>query len=174
VNAQKPVTPDQWTIKDGVISAKPGWSWLGTTKPYGNFILRLEWRIPANGNSGVFVHVPELKSGEHPHEKGIEIQVLDNGGTEFAGKIKSWQHCGSIYGVVAATGDDYRGPGEWNRYEITARGDQLSVVFNGRKVAEANVAEEAALKDRPRTGFIGLQNHGTAVEFRNVEIKVLD
>jgi hypothetical protein len=174
VHAEKPVAEDQWSFKDGILTAKPGISWLGTNKEYGNFVLRLEWRLPTNGNSGVFVHVPPLKPGEQPHVKGIEVQVLDDQGSEYVDKIKPWQFSGSIYGVVPAANADYHGPGEWNRYEITCRGDKLTVVYNGRQVAEANVADESELKDRPRKGAIGLQNHGTAVEFRNVEVKVLD
>jgi hypothetical protein len=41
-------------------------------------------------------------------------------------------------------------------------------------VAEADMPKEPELAKRPRKGFIGLQNHGSSVEYRNVEIKVLD
>src|SRR5207244_4446986 len=94
VQAEKPVPDDQWTAKDGVLSAKSGTCWLSTTREYGDFVLRLKWRIPENGNSGVFIRVPVLAKGEQPHEKGIEIQVLDDNGSDYVGKLKPWQYTG--------------------------------------------------------------------------------
>ena len=173
VHADKPVPEDQWSVKDGLLTAKVGTSWLSTTEEYGNFVLRLEWRLPANGNSGVFIRVPELKAGEHPHIQGIEVQVLDDKGSEFAGKLKPWQYTGSIYGAVPATNSTYKGPGEWNAYEITCQGDRITVVMNGKPVAEADMAKDETLNSRPRKGFVGLQNHGTAVEYRNIRLKPL-
>jgi hypothetical protein len=136
-------------------------------------VLRVEWRVPANGNSGVFLRVPDLKAGEQPHMKGIEVQVLDDKGPEYAGKLKPWQYTGSIYGAAPAENSTYKGPGEWNSYEITCRGEKIEVAMNGSKVAAADASQLDVLKDRPRRGHIGLQNHGTGVEFRKVEIKVL-
>jgi hypothetical protein len=136
-------------------------------------VLRLEWRVPEDGNSGVFVHVPVLKEGEHPHIQGIEIQVIDNNGPMHAGKLQPYQYAGSIYGAVPAVDAPYKGAGEWNAYEITCQGDMLTVVFNGKKVAEGNLATDP-LKSRPRKGFLGLQNHGTGVEYRNIRIKTLN
>jgi len=164
----------EWLIKDGVLTAKPGHSWLSTAKMYGDFVLRLEWRVPEDGNSGVFIHVPDLKPGEQPYVQGIEIQVLDDAGPEYKGKLQPWQYAGSIYGAVAAENSGYKGKGEWNRFEITCRGPAIEVAMNGNKVAAADVEKMETLKTRPHRGYIGLQNHGTPVEFRNIEIKVLD
>ncbi len=169
----KPAAPDEWTVKDGMIVANKGASWLRTQDQYGDFVLRVEWRLPVNGNSGVFLRVPELKAGERPHLKGIEIQILDDAGPEYAGKLQAYQYSGSIYGAVPAKSTKHKGAGEWNTYEITCKGDTITVVFNGEKVAEGNMSELAELKDRPRRGYIGLQNHSTPVEFRKVEIKEL-
>jgi hypothetical protein len=175
IKADKPeqTGAETWSAQDGILSAKPGANWLSTTQEYGDFILRLEWRVPQNGNSGVFVHVPELKTGEHPHIQGIEIQVLDDTGPEYAGNLKPYQYSGSIYGTVPAAGATYNGPNQWNSYEITCRGELLTVVFNGKKVAEGNLATDEMLKTRPPRGFIGLQNHGTPVEYRNIRIRAL-
>jgi len=165
---------DEWKIVDGVLTAKPGHSWLSTAKMYGDFTLRLEWRVPENGNSGVFIHVPELKPGEQPYVQGIEIQVLDDAGPEYKGKLQPWQYAGSIYGAVAAENSGYKGKGEWNSFEITCRGSSIEVVMNGNKVAAADAEKIETLKARPRRGYIGLQNHGTPVEYRKIEVKELD
>jgi hypothetical protein len=165
---------DQWTVKDGVLKAKPGQGWLGTTKQYGDFVLRVEWRVPENGNSGVYLRIPEGKLDKLPTFVGMEIQILDDDGPMYKGKLKPWQYSGSLYGVVPVSKHVYKGVNEWNAFEISCVGDKVTVVFNGEKVVEADMSKEPELKNRPRKGFIGLQNHGTAVEFRNIQIKVLD
>lgn len=174
VVAEKPVGENHWTWADGLLSAKTGSTWLRSEKMYGNFILRLEWRVPENGNSGVFLRVPELGPGEHPWDKGMEIQILDDGGSQYVGKLKPWQFTGSIYGVVPAQDSKHLGPGKWQRFELTCRGDEVRVVFNGRIVSSADMSQRPELKDRPRKGFLGLQNHGTPIEFRNLSIRELD
>ena len=164
----------EWIAAGGVLTAKPGHSWLSTVKMYGDFTLRVEWRVPENGNSGVFIHVPDLKPGEQPYVQGIEIQVLDDAGPEYKGKLQPWQYAGSIYGAVAAENSGYKGKGQWNRFEITCRGPAIEVVMNANKAAVADVETIEVLKTRPRRGYVGLQNHGTPVEYRNIEIKVLE
>lgn len=173
VRSEKDAKPDEWTVEDGVLKAKAGNSWLATEKEYGDYILQLETRVPENGNSGIFIRVPELKPGEHPWVKGIEIQVLDDRGPQYAGKLKPWQYSGSLYGAVPADQSAFAGAGKWNAYEITCRGDLVTVVLNGKKIAAGDMSKIDTLKDRPRRGIIGLQNHGTDVEFRNLRIKEL-
>ncbi len=173
VRSEKDVPANEWTVVDGVLKAKAGNSWLATEKEYGDYVLQLEWRVPENGNSGVFIRVPELKAGEHPWVKGIEIQVLDDKGPQYAGKLKPWQYSGSLYGAVAADQSAFAGAGQWNAYEITCRGDLITIVLNGKQITAGDMSKIAELKDRPRRGVIGLQNHGTDVEFRNLRIKEL-
>jgi hypothetical protein len=170
----KEAAKDQWSVKDGVLTAKPGSGWLGTQKTYGDFVLRLEWRVPVNGNSGVYLRVPDAKTDELPTYTGVEVQVLDDDGPAHKGKIQPWQYSGSIYHIVPASKHVYKGAGEWNSFEITCKGDRITVVYNGETVAEGDAAKEPELAKRPKKGFIGLQNHGSAVEYRNILIKVLD
>jgi hypothetical protein len=169
----QPNPDNKWTIKDGVLTAAPGTGWLSTKEMYGDFVLKLEWRVPENGNSGVFIRTPDLKPGQHPHIDGIEIQVLDDNGPQYKGKLEPYQFSGSIYGAVPAKDSGYTGAGKWNSFEITCRGEKISVVMNGNKVAEADVTQIETLSKRPRRGYIGLQNHGSGVEYRNIELKVL-
>ena len=56
--------------------------------------------------------------------------------------------------------------GEWNAFEITMKGETMTVVLNGQKVIDA-----ARLPDAPPMGPIGLQHHGDRVQFRNIFLK---
>ncbi len=174
VRAFRPGDHDKWSAENGILKARPGSGWIGTTKMYGDFVLRLQWRIPVNGNSGVFLRVPDVKTKVSPSQLGMEIQILDDTGKEYKGKLKDWQYSGSLYGFVPPSKSAYQGPDVWNRYEITCKGDRVTVVFNGETVVDADVRKFPELDRRPRRGFIGLQNHSTGVEFRDIRIKVLD
>ncbi len=164
---------DDWSVKDGLLVAKPGHGWLGTKQMYGDYVVRVTWRLPGkNGNSGVFLRVPDIESKESPSSYAMEIQILDDDGPAYK-KLEPYQYSGSLYHFVPRSKAMYK-PGEWNTFEITCKGDKVIVVYNGEKVVDADMTMFPDLNKRPRRGLIGLQNHGTPVEFREVMIKVLD
>ena len=166
---------DFWSVtKDGILSAKAGTGWLSSTEQYGDFILRVEWRIQKDGNSGVFLRVPGPVEGKSPSQTGCEIQILDDNSDKYKGKLKPYQFSGSIYTFVPCSKPVFKGAGEWNSFELTCKGSMITVVYNGEKVAEADTYKIEELGKRPKKGYIGLQNHGSPVEFRKVEIKVLE
>jgi hypothetical protein len=165
---------DKWAVKGDLVIASPGSGWIGTKKMYGDFILKVEWRIFDGGNSGVFLRVPDVKSKESPSALGMEIQILDDNAPQYKGKLKPYQYCGGLYHFQGPSKAMFKGAGEWNAYEIACKGEKISVVFNGEKVIDADATKDPVLDKRPRRGFIGLQNHGTGVEFRKVMIKSLE
>ena len=59
--------------------------------------------------------------------------------------------------------------GEWNRFEITAKGDRVTVVLNGK-----TVIKDARLPGIPKKGPIGLQHHGDLIQFAKIYIKELE
>jgi len=176
-----------WTVKDGKADVwkadgdvlkcvGPGGGWLRTEAAYSDFILKLEYRIPAGGNSGVGIRFP--LEGD-PHLAGMEIQILDDDAPEHQNLVDA-QHTGSIYYQAAAKQGVAHKPGEWNAYQITCRGPQVKVVLNDETVVDVDVNEYAEgkgghkpLAERPEYGFVGLQSHGTIVEFRKIELKNL-
>src|SRR5262245_6389343 len=97
--------------------------WLTTDREYGDFVLRLEWRIPKNGNSGVGLRYP--KDGEPAHE-GMEIQILDDASPANALRPPE-ELTGSLYVEQAPLRKADKPAGEWNQMEITCRGSQLVV-----------------------------------------------
>lgn len=164
---------EKWAFKDGVLYAKAGGGWIGTKKMYGDFVLKVEWKIFDGGNSGVFLRVPDVKSKESPSALGMEIQILDDNSPKYKG-LKPYQFCGGLYHFQGPSKKMFKGAGQWNAYEITCKGDLIQVVFNGEKVIDADASKDAVLNKRPRRGFIGLQNHNSGVEFKNVMIKTLE
>ncbi len=83
------------------------------------------------------------------------------------------QTTGSIYVQVPPLVNAGKPAGEWNTLEITCNGPQVKAVLNGQTVQDTNLDQNEELRDRLREGFIGLQDHGTPVAFRNIRIKKL-
>jgi hypothetical protein len=162
---------DCWTWEDGKVVCKGGkGGWLCTKEQYGDFELEVEYNCPKDGNSGVFIRAP--REG-HTSKVGMEIQLLDDD-AEIHKNIKPFQHTASIYGVVAPSKAVQKKAGEWNTMRIRCKGDQVTITLNGEKVVDADMSAFEELKSRPRKGYIGLQNHGSGLEFRNVRLKKLD
>jgi hypothetical protein len=166
---------DRWGAEDGVIFTKGGGGgWLMTEKEYGDFELRLEYKVPEKGNSGVGLRSP--LEGD-PAYVGMEIQILDD--PRYQG-LRPAQHTGSIYDVVAAEGWDkaQKPQGEWNQYRIVAKGRKVTVELNGTKLVDADLDDYKARADKHpgllrEKGHLGLQSHDGRVEFRNLFVKPL-
>lgn len=172
-----------WTVRDGAIVAPgKGGGWLRSDNEYGDFILRLEYNIGKRGNSGVFVRAG---TQGRTSRTGFEVQIMDD-----AGRKPTRHSTGSLYDMVPPTKNAAKPAGEWNAYEITARGSRVQIRLNGELVQDihtddpalnAAIAEQhknqsgfPLLKDRRRRGYIGLQNHGDPVQFRNIRIMALN
>ncbi len=158
---------EDWVLEDGRLICKGGTrGWLGTRQRYADFLLRLEWRIPARGDSGVYLRVP-ADTG-NAARTGIQVQIADNKGLANANGF-----CGSLYGIAAPSRPMWRGPGEWNTYQIACRGQRFTVTFNGEVVADIDGAKRWEASSRANAGLIGLENWGTQAEFQNAQIKIL-
>jgi hypothetical protein len=175
-----------YQIENGVIySTKEDGGNLYTEKEYANFIFRFEFRLTPNANNGIGIRAPLQGDAAYV---GMEIQVLDDGGSEYT-KLLPGQYHGSIYKVAPAKRGFQKPVGEWNSEEIVANGRQITVKLNGTTIVDANlddVKDEATLKEhrdpsKPEgargiantKGHIGFLGHGAHVEFRNIRIKVL-
>jgi hypothetical protein len=153
---------EAWQVKDGlIVCTGQGGGWLKTKWEFDDFIFRVEWRIKKGGNSGVFFRAKPVND---PWVQGFEVQILDDGGQIGP------TNCGAIYGVLPPKVNPVKS-GEWNTYEIRAIGDRVQVYFNGVLVHDVDLSKVPALANRPKRGYIGLQNHGDYVEFRNPRIK---
>ena len=175
-----------YQIENGVIfSTKEDGCNLYTEKEYADFVFRFDFKLTENANNGIGIRAP--LEGDSAYV-GIEIQVLDDGGSSYT-KLQPYQYHGSIYGMVPSKRGFQKPVGEWNTEEITARGRRISVTLNGTTIVDADlddVKDEAMLKthrdlSKPEgsrgiantKGHIGLLGHGARVEFRNLRIKEL-
>ncbi len=142
--------------------------WLSTKEQYGDFELRLQFKIEPGGNSGVFIRAP--RHGRTSRE-GMEVQIIDDSHLRNAPNKGSM---GAIYGVVAPKKQAAKPAGEWNDLWIRCVGDRITVTLNGVVVNDLSMTDYPPLRDRPRRGYIGLSAHTGTVRFRNIRIKVLD
>jgi hypothetical protein len=171
--------PEAWVVdtKAGTFHTTKGdGGWLMSEKEYGNFELRLQFKVPAGANSGVALRAP-MKG--NPAYEGMEIQILDDDAPIHKG-IRDWQRTGSIYGVVPSSSQPNKPLGQWNSYRIVCKGSKVTVELNGKVIVDANLDDYKAkyakthpglLRDK---GHVGVQDHGGKIEFRNVFIKELD
>jgi hypothetical protein len=196
-----------WKVVDGVIdydamSEAKGEKSLYTEKSYGDFTLKVEWRI--KDTPYINPNVPIIKP-DGTHKKGVDgrdvrMSVPDSdSGILFRSSNKAQVNIwcwpigsGEVYGYrmdekmpasvragVTPLKNADKNVGEWNAYEITVRGTRLTVLLNGVKVID-----NADLPELPPSGPVGLQHHGAKkgdtwtsppalVQFRNISIAEL-
>ena len=170
---------DNYEVVDGAIRCQAGkGGTLHTKDEYGDFVARMEFRLPPGGNNGLAIRYPG--SGDTAYVGMCELQVLDSEHSKYATLDKRQYH-GSVYGMAAAERGYLRPTGAWNEQEVTVKGSRITVELNGSVILDADVA---AVKDfmggKPHPGMnrtsgsFGFAGHGDPVEFRNVAIKRLD
>jgi hypothetical protein len=164
--------PASWRAEGDLLVCAGGdkGGWLSTKEEYGNFELALEFNVPPDGNSGVFLRAPRHPDPAH---SGLEIQILDDDAPKHK-NIEPWQHTGSVYAIFAPAKPAWKKAGQWNHYRIRCVGSKITVDLNGVRIVDGDLATHEKGRDRPRRGTIGLQNHGSGLSFRNIHLKKLD
>jgi hypothetical protein len=166
-----------YRVENGVIYCTPtdGGN-LFTKAEYANFTLHFEFKLTENANNGIGIRAPLQGNAAYD---GMEIQVLDDSGSEYT-KLRPAQYHGSIYDVVPSERGHQKPVGEWNVEEITAKGRQITVTLNGATILSANlddIKDPLVLKKHPglqnSQGHIGFLGHGARVDFRNLKVKAL-
>jgi hypothetical protein len=163
-----------WKVQDGLLvcTGKRG-TWLRSADQYGDFNLRLEYKLKPGGNSGVYVRVP--KGGAHRGlelsggPSGVEVQLLDDANKRYT-SVKPYQSSASLYALAAASQHVARQAGQWNTLEINCLGTAYRVMHNGIVVIDATEKEFPELARRELRGYLGLQNHSEEVWFRDIRV----
>lgn len=152
---------------------------------FDNFVLKcdVKWDDP-KCNSGIFIRVEDPGNPVHT---GFEIQVMSGtktGSHEF----------GAIYDLASTTKNNGNKTGEWNSVEVRCYGPYINVKINGEEVCSINCDEfdqpglcpdgrkhkyklnkqPRAVKDFARKGFLGFQDHGHKVWYKNVKLLPLE
>jgi hypothetical protein len=160
---------DGYKATDGVLVCQAGKSKGGkiyTAKEYADFIFQFDFKLTPGANNGVGIRAPLTGN---PSKNAFEIQILDDSAKKYA-KIKPAQFHGSIYKRAAAKRGHLKPVGQWNKQEIRAEKNLITVILNGVKIVDR--ADVARYK-KPAKGHICFLGHGSQVEFRNIRIKDL-
>jgi hypothetical protein len=168
-----------YEVKDGAIVCRPKKGGTIYTKAeYGDFVARLEYRLPPGGNNGLAIRYPG--KGDTAYVGMCEVQVLDDTARGYA-RLDPRQYNGSAYGMVAAHRGYLRPVGEWNFEEVTVKGSTIKVELNGTVILDADLSKVTKyMADRPhpgkdrKAGHFGFAGHNDPVAFRNIRIKPLD
>lgn len=170
-------TTGNWKLEDGVVSLTPrpgesGWqrygAWLWLEGEYKDFEISFDYKVQKGGNSGFYFHVGDLKE---PVATGIEVQIYDSGSKAKDAKLTDHDSGGVIPGIPP-TKNAAKPAGEWNHFDITVKGNQLTIKLNGETVNEIDLNHEK-LKSRPKTGRIGFQDHGLPLALKDIKIRKL-
>jgi hypothetical protein len=146
-----------WKVEDGALVFDGKGRSLCTAEDYGDFELFVDWKILANGDSGVYLRGTP------------QVQIWDaSKRTEGSGGLYNNKENPSKP-ITCADNP----VGQWNTFRIKMVGEKVSVWLNGELVVDDTVLENYWERDKPiyPTGQIELQNHGNTLYFKNIYIK---
>lgn len=188
-----------WVIEDGAMSCRMqevkdrkgnvrlrGMGYIWTKKDYSDFVLTLSYKLSEAANSGVFFRTDK----DNAVQGGFEIQLLDDAGyAKKRGKAITGKNSnGALYDAQPPAATPGKAAGKWNTFKLSCKGPKIQVEINGTRTVTANIDQwttanknpdgspnkfKTALKDLPRTGRIGFQNHGQVVWIKDVKIRDL-
>ena len=159
---------EKWYVENDELICESGpdkqYGYLSTNKSYYNFELSVQFKLEANGNSGVFIR------------SGIEGTKISGWQVEVA---PPEQHTGGIYEsygrgwLVQPKPEDEKmlKADDWNTMLIRVYNDAITSWLNGKEMIHLNDEKIGAGE-----GFIALQIHdggGIKVRWKNLMIKEL-
>jgi len=172
-------TSGNWRLgKDGVVKLVPrkgesGWgrfdAYLWHNRQLKDFEIDFEYKVQAGGNSGFYFRVADKKN---PVNTGIEVQIYDTARRGKAPVLNVHDAGGIIPFGILPKANAAKPAGEWNRFQIAVRDNQLTVKLNGQLVNEAAL-DQGGFKTRLEKGSIGFQDHGLPLELRKLRIRGL-
>ena len=159
---------EKWYVENGELVCESGpdkqYGYLSTDKAYKIFILNVDFKLEANGNSGVFI-----RSGiEGTKISGWQVEVAPKG-SSTGGIYESYGRGWLI--KPDAKAEESLKPDDWNHMRIMVQGDKVRTWLNGTQMVE--IEDQ---KIGQGNGFIALQIHdggGIKVRWKDIMIKEL-
>jgi hypothetical protein len=158
--------PSAWKVEDGLLrndavqepDQHKSYANLRTEREFEDFNLKLEFRVPEDGNSGVYL-------------RGIyEVQVANS-----FGRRNDPHNCGALYSRIMPSENVSKPPGQWQTFDITLVDRHLTVIHNGKKTIDnqpvLGCTGGALWSDESRPGPIYLQGDHTSVDYRNIVLR---
>src|SRR6185436_18812640 len=140
---------ENYEIKDGAVVCKPKkGGTIYTKEEYGDFVARVEFKLPPGGNNGLAIRYPG--NGDTAYVGMCELQVLDDNYEQATkSKLDPRQVHGSAYGMVAAQRGYQHPVGEWKFQEVTVKGSKIKVELNGTVILDTDLStvDPATFKD---------------------------
>ncbi len=160
VNASEVFKMENGTLQITGVST----GYLRTKKKFSNYTLNVEWRwIKSLGNSGVLVHI-QPKDTVWPGCYQVQQKAKAAGDIICMNGLWAKECTDSVkFTVKKVQASNEKPLGEWNSMKVVCNKKTLRVYVNG--VLQNNLTGLTAI-----TGFIGFQNEGTPLEFRNLSI----
>ncbi len=142
-----------------------GHEWLRWDEPLGDFIFHAEWRfVPVEGggryNSGLYARNSADGTIWHQAQTGDARGGYLFGDTLVNGDLSRVNFSKQVLA------DRVRPAGEWNTYEITCQGREMTLWVNGAQTCEWRACEVPS-------GFVGVEAEGWKIEFRELKVKPL-
>jgi hypothetical protein len=165
-----------WRVEDGAIVAgkiehkQPHNDFLATTREFGNFDLRLQYKI--EGSNGFVNGGIQFWSQRVPNNFEVSGYQADLGADTDGNLYDESRRNRNLVEVPKETREKALKPGEWNDYRIRAEGAHIQLWLNGTKTVDYTEKDDSI----PHRGIIALQIHGgayTKVQYRNLVIEEL-
>jgi hypothetical protein len=152
--------PFGWKVENGILLAPGGGANLVSKQKFWNFKLHIEYNVAEHSNSGIGLR------GRY------EVQVLDD-----YGRAPGTHGNGALYSRIAPSVNSSKPAGQWQTYDITLVGRDVTIVLNGAKIIDKQVVEGlTAMGHDPNEGQpgpISLQGDHGPIQFRNIVVTPL-
>jgi Domain of Unknown Function (DUF1080) len=147
-----------WSFVEGTLQGKNGKAgFLVSKESYADFMIRAEFWADEEANSGIFIRCQDRnKVGA---DNAYEVNIFDKRPEPSYGT-------GAIVDVAKVALPGPKAANRWNTFEITARGDRLTVLLNGQQTVDVRNSKYAS-------GPVALQSAAGTIRFRKVEIRRL-
>jgi hypothetical protein len=155
-----------WSVADGALVFDGKGQSLCTAKPYGDFEMYVDWKIPAKADSGIYVRsTPQIQIWDPSNEEQFK-----HGNQKGSGGMWNNKNPGKEPLVKAD-----KPLGEWNTFHIRMIGERVTIQLNGQLVVDDQPLENYWQAGKPllREELIELQNHGNTLYFKNIYVKEL-